>query len=786
MSALPTLMIKGKLVPPNGDPKLKPELDEWIPFEYIIEWFRSRMHKTGLENRVLVLKSETASGKSTLLPPKIYQHLVRSAGPRSPGMICTQPRVLTAKKNVGEMIRNYSDFLRLGESIGWSTKHDKLNPQSYGLLSATIGTLTQQLLVMTDEELLAKYKFIMIDETHERDLQTDMAIYMLKNLLLRNKHKPECPFVVLMSATFDPQSFIDYFKVPLVSNFIWCRGEAAGFDEMWDWNEGRTMSNYMRSASDVVELICTKGLSDGVNGDILIFLPGKAEFVETADLLKKLNVKLFDKGLNAFSLLQIDGPAVAVDSIDVRMLEAKLSEQPVTINGKVITPTRRVILSTVVAETGLTLSHLKYVIDSGYNRETEFNPLYGITALVTKPAPQSRIRQRKGRAGRKFRGVFYPLYPLEIYNQLPEIQLPQILIQDISGIMLAIISEQLKVKKYNNEDGFSVTDIDMVDIPSPGALDYAIGKLYTLGYISPIAPAYNADVTGVVGIEMIALSNDIIDNKGKFGITRLGQAAHMLSLPPEHSRMILASYSWDAHTIDIITIAAYLTIPARTFIRRADPTPNGSIPPKININWLAVYSIGLPEYFTLRGLYKTRLVVADDFIDGLILFNAIKHVMTANVNDLKKWCTNNNIALVAVIEFINAREGIIEQMLATGFDIFRGHNVQLIHAAQDEFMTVVTKIKHCIYDGFRNNVLTLHDNIYTIAGTRVLKPKIFQETVEIQANDDKYGFVRDLLPSVIVYDDLGLKLNRKTNVFDIIPGRISTMDGFVSIDPDFI
>jgi HrpA-like RNA helicase len=209
------------------------------------------------------------------------------------------------------MLKHYSKIFRLGETIGWSTKHNKLRPKSYGLLSATIGTLAQQLRTMTDDELLRKYRFILIDETHERDLQTDMTIYMLKNLLLRNENNINCPFVVLMSATFEPQSFIDYFNLSLNDNFIWCRGETAGFDEMWNWNEGRTVNNYPQSAATVVEKIVTENPDDDPQrADILIFMPGKAEFIDTEQWLNKLNAKLAEQNKKVFSLVQIDSQAV--------------------------------------------------------------------------------------------------------------------------------------------------------------------------------------------------------------------------------------------------------------------------------------------------------------------------------------------------------------------------------------------------------------------------------------------------------------------------------------------
>src|SRR5271154_3809205 len=104
---IPTLRIKGKLVSPTGDPTFKHELDEWIPYEYIINWFKTRLSLTGMKNRVLILKSETASGKSTMLPPEIFKTFVMGKD-FVPGIICTQPRVLTAIENVHEMLKHYS------------------------------------------------------------------------------------------------------------------------------------------------------------------------------------------------------------------------------------------------------------------------------------------------------------------------------------------------------------------------------------------------------------------------------------------------------------------------------------------------------------------------------------------------------------------------------------------------------------------------------------------------------------------------------------------------------
>lgn len=787
---LPTLLIKGNLMAPNGDPILKKELEEWIPIEYIIEWFRSRRTKVGIANRVLILKSETASGKSTAFPPELYKALIKGRGENVPGIICTQPRILTTIENVNEMLKHYSKIFRRGESIGWSTHYNKLRPKSHGLLSATIGTLYQQLRTLSDNELMLKYQYILIDETHERDLQTDMTIYMLKNLLIRNQNNINCPFVVLMSATFDPESFLEYFQVPIETNFIWCGGETTGRDEMWDWNGDRTLSNYMRSAATVVEKIIDENPNDDrAQADILIFMPGRGEISQTASLLTKLNKKFAtDDEKKVFSLLRLDGEAVSSQNNDYKKALIIPSEyHSVIINAKKITPSRRVIICTNVAETGLTLDNLRYVIDAGFNREIEFNPIYGIRGLLTKPAPKSRIIQRIGRAGRKHRGVFYPLYPRYIYDSLPKLQFPQILINDISAIMLDLINEQLKFKwlKGEQDPQFLITDIDMVDVPTPDALGFYLEKLYTIGFISPIAPKWGPSVKEII---------NAVDDAGRFSITRLGALATTFNLiSPECVRMILAAYSWNVSIMDIITIAAYMSLDLKSIVAAAEVDPeHENTNPKVYIGWATIYKMGLPGWASGVGmLYKNRLLIADDFIDGLILFNAIKYIIYNStpreaITNLKKWCSVNHISYKGALDLIRVRDDLIEQMLTAGFEILSQEDRALYKSSAEDFMDILTQIKYCIYDGFRNNILIHDGTVYkTTTGLEVMTPKLFREDERKMAEKTEYGFVIDAMPKALLYRELSLKYSQKTSMYVVKVDQISCLDGFVSYDLEF-
>lgn len=878
---LPTLAIKGHLRAPNGDKKLQKELDEWIPFEYINKWFKDRWDAIGLKNRILIVKAETASGKSTLLPAEIYRNMIKPAGKSSPGIICTQPRTLTAIRNVLQIINipeaGYDKFLIPGDTIGWSTRFNKIRTKNNALLSVTIGTLTQQLSIYEDSEIIKLYRFIIIDETHERDLETDITLYMLKNFMIRNISNPKCPFIILMSATFDPSKFITYFDIDPYINYIWCEGRTIGYEQHWDWNEDRTLNNYTQAAADVVEKIIHENPEDNSEfSDILIFMPGRNEIKQTSERLSKLNEKLASENIGIMSIMKIDSEAQRIESIDYKKLDIPLIDQQIFINGKKYIPTRRVIIATNFAETGITIPSLKYVIDSGFNKEIEYNPNYNVRALIARPAPKSRITQRMGRVGRLFYGHFYPLYPQYIHNMLPDNQFPQILLEDISPIMLDIINEQLKVKHLSGKDPeFLIEDIDMIDIPSPDALHASLEKLYILGFISPISVKYNPDIRMMI--------HDDEPERNKFGITKLGAVACLFKMTsPESIRMILAAYSWNCSILNMITIAAYLAISSRAFIGAAstkrideyvaineeeldsEPSladdldiytedsdskrytgradkPNTKIKTKkrsvntqntkktknnirpkttkktdiiseklldVNvkklikikktkikpeINWMMVYKMGAPDF--LRGpheLYKLRMLLADEFIDAIFLFDGIKRVVARSepnriISELQTWCKMVNINYDTVVVFIRERDNIIEQMLTGGLEIFLNEEHSIAHSNASTFMDIITRIKYCIYDGYRLNILTREgENYYTINGhLQVNPPELFSEDEKRIAENTRYEYVLTITPQRLLYHELNVKYNQITSVYDVVTDTVSALDGFVNIDDKF-
>jgi hypothetical protein len=175
----------------------------------------------------------------------------------------------------------------------------------------------------------------------------------------------------------------------------------------------------------------------------------------------------------------------------------------------------------------------------------------------------------------------------------------------------------------------------------------------------------------------------------------------------------------------------------------------------------------------------------------LILFNAIKRIISDNdaktsVTDLRAWCHQNHISYEQVLTFIQNRDDIIDQMLTAQLDLFSNEEFSLNNSSADDIMNTIAKIKHCIYDGYRGNILVRDGEKYkTLNGLEVLKPKIFQDDEKAQIEKSEYGFALEVMPAVLVYNSLSLKANRKTSMYEAITDRVSSLDSWVSYDPDF-
>ena len=289
MSKAPTLLVSGSLrLGARGEPS-----DE-VPVRYITAWLRKRMpeygsHTARLADRVLVVRAETGSGKSTTLPVAVFRILRSENTParqryQGPGVICTQPRVLTAIALANDVSsRPWNPDMVLGETVGFQTGPVSNKPPA-GLVYATAGVLAAQLRNQEDGEIMGRYRFILVDEAHERALDIDMMLLLLRNFSRRNAGNERLPFLLLTSATFVTHRYADYFGVG-PDNVIEVVGRTYPIETHWPASGN---NDYPAEAAAVAI-----GIHEGhpedrpERADILIFMPGAQETTAVALALDK-------------------------------------------------------------------------------------------------------------------------------------------------------------------------------------------------------------------------------------------------------------------------------------------------------------------------------------------------------------------------------------------------------------------------------------------------------------------------------------------------------------------
>ena len=555
----PTLLVKGSLVLSNEAKMAKANRD--LPVNYIVSWIKNRMpefgyNKANLEDRILVVRAETGSGKSTVLPVEVFRILRNKTTPLSEpyvgkNVICTQPRVLTAIALANDVSgREWNPDIILGKTVGYQTGPSSNKPNA-GLLFATAGVLSVQLENQSDEDIMSMYKFILVDEAHERSQDCDLMLMYLKNFYIRNKGNKNLPFLLLTSATFDIKRYATYFDISL-DNTVEVIGRAYPIYEHWPKDD---IVDYVDESVIKAIKIHEENIDDSEDKcDILIFAPGM-KHIETIKLqLEEINETycMPDSKHNPFLILIINRENINSQSDDFNIMFIKPHLLP-KIKGKTVK--RRIIIATIVAETGLTVDTLKYVIECGWNKSDESYQPYEISGLITRPAPKSKIKQRKGRAGRMFPGEFYPLYTQASYELLDEQQLPDFITGGIKKKYLSIVKEQQKQKILMRQfPDFRVENITLLDPPPIESFIMANSSAALLGFIAEDAPLPKQWPPNL-------LDENIFGIEVGFGLTKLGHiASNINSISIESTRMILLSYIYNVALEDMINIAVIMTI----------------------------------------------------------------------------------------------------------------------------------------------------------------------------------------------------------------------------------
>ncbi len=362
------------------------------------------------DHQVVIVAGETGSGKTTQLP-KICLELGRGVH----GLIGhTQPRRIAAR-SVAERIAEELG-VELGTAVGYQVRFTDRSSNDTLVKLMTDGILLNEL---QHDRMLSAYDTLIIDEAHERSLNIDFIIGYLKQLLPR---RPDLK-VVITSATIDPERFARHFAdadgkpAPIVEVSGRTYPVEARYrplvEETYDDDEGETVVRDQTEAIvDAVQELVGEG-----PGDILVFLPGEREIRDTADVLGKVR------------------PRRAVDEFEVVPLYARLSsaEQHKVFESHT---KRRVVLSTNVAETSLTVPGIRYVVDAGFARISRYSFRTKVQRLPIEPISQASANQRMGRCGRVEAGICIRLYSEDDFESRPEFTDPEILRTNLASVIL--------------------------------------------------------------------------------------------------------------------------------------------------------------------------------------------------------------------------------------------------------------------------------------------------------------------------------------------------------------
>ncbi len=375
---------------------------------------RELLKKTILHNQVVIVCGETGSGKTTQLP-----QICLELGLAEKGKIGhTQPRRLAARSVTSRIAEELGS--KTGEAVGYKIRfNDTTRPESY-IKIMTDGILLAEI---QQDRWLNEYQTIIIDEAHERSLNIDLLLGFLKELLSRRSDLK----LIITSATIDPQRFSRYFNdAPLVT----VSGRTYPVDIYYrPFSDER---DRLQAVMDALDELFKKGAED-----TLIFFPGERQIREAAERISKR--------FHQYEVLPLYARLTHEQQKRIFKLGAK----------------RKIILSTNVAETSLTIPGIRYVIDTGLARISRYSWRAKVQRLPVEKISQASANQRAGRCGRVAAGICVRLYDEDDFNNRSEFTDPEILRTNLASVILQM--DSLKVGHISDFDFIEAPDSRLIN-----------------------------------------------------------------------------------------------------------------------------------------------------------------------------------------------------------------------------------------------------------------------------------------------------------------------------------
>ena len=494
---------------------------------------RSELLQIIRENSVVVVVGETGSGKTTQLAQYLYED-----GFSRGGIIgCTQPRRVAAMSVAKRVADEFG--CAVGDEVGYAIRFEDVTSSKTRIKYMTDGVLLRETLRDGD---LESYSAIIIDEAHERSLQTDVLLGLLRQIIKRRRDLK----LIVTSATMNAERFSEFFgRVPIYT----IPGRTFPVEVLFSKNP---VEDYVEGA---VKQALAIHLTRPLPGDILIFMTGQEDIVATCELLA-----------DRLELLQQERKTSNESDNTVADLWVLpiYSQLPADLQGRIFQSAprgvRKCIVATNIAETSLTVDGICFVIDSGYGKVKVYNPRIGMDALQVAPVSQAGANQRAGRAGRTGPGTCFRLFTETAFkHELFPSPIPEIQRTNLANVVLLL--QSLGVD--------DISKFDFIDSPPAETTATSLFHLWALG---------------------------ALDDHGK--LTRLGARMVEFPLDPPLAKMLIcAGESGGAGiAIDMATIVSMLSVPSVFYRPRERAEESDAIREK--------FSVPESDHLTLLNVYN--------------------------------------------------------------------------------------------------------------------------------------------------------------------------------------
>ncbi|KAF7287145.1 hypothetical protein GWI33_002518 [Rhynchophorus ferrugineus] len=434
---------------------------------------RNKLIELIKQHNTLIVLAETGSGKTTQIPQYINAARIMENGK----IAITQPRRVAAISVAMRVAQEYGSGMGVGDYVGYSVRFEDCTSKKTKIKFLTDGMLLREAIA---DRLLLEYTVVILDEAHERTIHTDVLFGIVKKAQRIRTERHLSPLkIIIMSATMDVDHLSKYFNNCQVV-FI----------------EGRTFPvnmYYTVKPHDNYQTACVSTFfkihrTAPPDHDVLIFLTGQEEIESCAH---QIRVLVKDP--------EVEGPPVKVCTL----YAAQPSTQQVAVFQPAPIGTRKVVISTNIAETSVTISGIKYVIDSGMVKSRTFHPSTGMELLKVQRISQEQAWQRSGRAGRESEGHCYRIYSRSQFELMKKNSTPEIQRANLNSVAIQLLAL-----------GIHMLHFDFLDKPSNESIETAFEQLKLLG---------------------------AIEDTDSIALTSLGKKMSKFPLDPRFSRILLSA-----------------------------------------------------------------------------------------------------------------------------------------------------------------------------------------------------------------------------------------------------